>query len=310
MTDDDFAPSLAAVVEMLQTAPVPEAPEVLPRAMYAFRSRRRGCRRGLSRHGLRLTTVVGVTAISGCLAAGYAAALPDPVQRVAHHLLGHVGLPAPRRTADSSPRPASPTLHRQLREQPAPGDVRSTATRSTGVRVLLTTSGRDLSAGSRLSISAIRLGRAVPMEIQVSWRPDASWRTLKHCSAATRCSTTLTPARSEWIRARAGELATSPRHVTVVPVLRTTWGPAATSSGRRLHVATRGLRRGETLFLEGARHGQARWEERVRVDSHGVAEFTVPRLQAATPLRISASANEFHGAVSVMVPAAPTRSPA
>ena len=93
---DDLDPRDAAIARLLAETPVKNHPQDLERALTAYRNSRahRGARR-LSRQALRLGTVGTVTVLAGSLAAGYAAALPYPVQRVAHHLLARVGVPAP-----------------------------------------------------------------------------------------------------------------------------------------------------------------------------------------------------------------------
>lgn len=72
-------------------------------ALAAFRTAV-AARRPFGRARLRLAAGTGISAVtvaavlSGGMvtAAAYTARLPDPVQRVAHHLLHHVGVPAPR----------------------------------------------------------------------------------------------------------------------------------------------------------------------------------------------------------------------
>jgi hypothetical protein len=129
---DDFDPRDAAVARLLAETPVVSDGQGLEQALAAYRNSRAFRGRRLPRHALRLGTVGVVTVLTGSLAAGYAAALPDPVQRVAHHLLSRVGVPAPSHHARQEPasgeRP-TPTTTASLEQRHPSGahDVRSTA---------------------------------------------------------------------------------------------------------------------------------------------------------------------------------------
>ena len=129
---DDFDPRDAATARLLAETPVSNDPQDLERALAAYRGSRAYRGRRLSRHALRLGTVGAVTVLTGSLAAGYAAALPDPVQRVAHHLLSRVGVPGPSHHARPEPaglaRPSpSATASTEQRRRARAHDVRATA---------------------------------------------------------------------------------------------------------------------------------------------------------------------------------------
>jgi hypothetical protein len=65
-------------------------------AVAAFRAAaRRPRRRHIGRLGTGATTIVVAVALSGGVAAAYTHSLPEPLQSVAHGLLGPVGVPAP-----------------------------------------------------------------------------------------------------------------------------------------------------------------------------------------------------------------------
>ena len=104
---DELDPRTAAVARILTETPVESDAPGLERALVAYRNSRAFRGRRLPRHALRLGTVGVVTVLTGSLAAGYAAALPDPVQRVAHHLLSRVGVPAPSRRVTHAPETGS-----------------------------------------------------------------------------------------------------------------------------------------------------------------------------------------------------------
>jgi len=61
---------------------------------------------GPVRWGVRLAAA-GVIAISGMTAAAYAAALPEPVQNLAHHVFGIVGVPSPQHPRHATTRRGS-----------------------------------------------------------------------------------------------------------------------------------------------------------------------------------------------------------
>jgi hypothetical protein len=77
--------------------PVDRATMPIPAGRPATEPRRsvRRSFRGPARWGVRLAAA-GVIALSGMTAAAYAAALPEPVQNVAHHVLGFAGVPEPQ----------------------------------------------------------------------------------------------------------------------------------------------------------------------------------------------------------------------
>jgi hypothetical protein len=78
------------------------------RASRTSRSNVSPLRRGVRRLGAGGTTVIAVVALSsGVAAAAYTRHLPEPVQRVAHDVLG---APAPRTTPERSPEAASPAV--------------------------------------------------------------------------------------------------------------------------------------------------------------------------------------------------------
>ena len=81
----------------LAALPLPDGDLGLERALAAYRGSRAGraARRRLLRSVAAL--LAGALAMSGGVAAAYAASLPRPVQRVAHRWLSHLGVPAPHR---------------------------------------------------------------------------------------------------------------------------------------------------------------------------------------------------------------------
>ena len=96
MCDLDDALLDEPLARQLRLLPLPEGDLGLDQALAAYRRSRisRQARRRTIR--LAMTSVfAGVLSVSG-VAAAYAASLPQPVQRVAHHLLGPLGVPAPR----------------------------------------------------------------------------------------------------------------------------------------------------------------------------------------------------------------------
>jgi hypothetical protein len=86
-------------------APANRATEPIPAARPATEPTRSVRRRfgGPARWGVRLATA-GVIALGGMTAAAYAAALPQPVQNLAHHVLGSVGVPPPQPRHSHTPR--------------------------------------------------------------------------------------------------------------------------------------------------------------------------------------------------------------
>jgi hypothetical protein len=64
-------------------------------AAYRAQQPRGSVRRLVGRFGIGATTAVTTIALSAGVAAAYGRVLPDPVQRIAHSVLGPVGVPAP-----------------------------------------------------------------------------------------------------------------------------------------------------------------------------------------------------------------------
>lgn len=96
------------LARMLADSPAPPATDGLPDALVAYRHSRT-FRRAHRRATSLATAVLAATTVTlgGSVAAAYAASLPRPVQRVAHHLFTHLGVPAPDH--DRAPaRPARP----------------------------------------------------------------------------------------------------------------------------------------------------------------------------------------------------------
>ena len=110
-----------------------------PSRRTAARGRSRPPHRRPARVGSRLVAAAGVLAVAfGFAAAGYAEALPAPLQRVAYHILGFAGVPDSRNQASpqissrgpgSGGRP-SPTTVGSLTPTPRSGSSSSPGTRS------------------------------------------------------------------------------------------------------------------------------------------------------------------------------------
>lgn len=109
-------------------------------------------RRLVGRFGLGATSAVAAVVLSAGVAAAYTQALPDPVQRIAHGVLGPVGVPAPQkqepaaRVALPEPSPTSsasttPTATPTATPTRSPGPGRPSPTRAPAAPPTVGTTG-------------------------------------------------------------------------------------------------------------------------------------------------------------------------
>lgn len=99
-------------------------------AAYRAQQPRRSLGRVVGRFGIGATTAVTTIALSAGVAAAYGRVLPDPVQRIAHSVLGPVGVPAPPDTEPTVPVLAprrTPTATPDRAPSPAASTTRGSA---------------------------------------------------------------------------------------------------------------------------------------------------------------------------------------
>jgi hypothetical protein len=141
-----------ALVRALRAPATPAelAREADYRALYAANAPSGGTvRRFAGRIGLGATSAITTVVLTAGVAAAYTGALPDPVQQIAHGVLGHVGVPAPDR--DEHPQAAG--RHRPPARQvivpPGPsGRPTALGTRLPGARGTATGSPSGSRSGS------------------------------------------------------------------------------------------------------------------------------------------------------------------
>ena len=257
-------------------------------ALAAFRASgpKRSRRRLARRLGTGAGTLAVAIAFSGGVAAAYTHSLPEPVQSVAHGLLGAVGVPPPHPAAHAAAAQA-PVAHRSHPPSPSPSPGSTTASPSASAP---TSPARPT---PRASTSVV--------PVVASPKPSRS-----AAVAVEQRSTTPTP--------RPSPTASSPSPVRVFPAsldgtasaLRVPAGTGVTLSGRVTSASGVAVpNRRVVAQARPAGQGQP-WAKVAsgRTDADGDVSVSIPELNRTTRLRLVA-ARGVHGqpARVVVVPA-------
>lgn len=314
---DELDPRNRAIARLLADIPIEDDPATLERVRDAYRhsrTARRGTRR-VYRHGMRLATVTTVSILTGSLAAGYAAALPDPVQRAAHHIFGGVGVPAPHHQhapapAPASPRPspdrisahrATPPLRHHFKVPSPPGRP----------QLQLTDHGREPAGSTAIAIVTVHPGRqlaAHPVQLQSATTRTGPWRTLltrtpDHSGHAVFAVPALS--HNTWLRAVDRAAISAPHLLFITPTLTGSW--VRTSDGQDvLRLVVRGAAAGETIMVSdiGAR---GTTKATAVLDRHGDATITYTTAPAHTDRLIAQIAStRQHDATTTAIAPPPT----
>lgn len=221
--------------------------------------------------------------LTGGVAAAYSAHLPDPVQRVAHRLLGPLGVPEPAR-------PASQRRPTRLTSAPGPTAARAMSTpqaahhvSAPGQRLTLTATvpvvPLDGSATVRGVLHAAGHREAHELAVLVG-RPatDAAWRRVSaaRTDAAGSVVLRVTGLRvNTQLRLRIGAVASAIVTIRVRPDIGTAVSCTATRDRCTVTVTVLGGHTGDRVLLR-RRSGSAAVTEAVRrLDSRGRASFVV-----------------------------------
>lgn len=319
---DDFDPVEQTVAARLCRVPVADDPRVLAAALTAYRRSRSGRRTGRRAAvcGGRVATVSLVTAISGFLAAGYAAALPDPVQRAAHHLLAPAGLPAPHHhhhRSPSLPSTPSPQTHAKPARPLAEHAPAATSRSLPALRLELSLPSTLLPAGTRavarVAVAPAQGPPVVAVAVQVAPRRSGPWHTVMRATVHRPRPTSLSlPALQDntWVRVVAARTVSAPTRVRFIPVLLPTWHHRSDGSWE-LVVAGRGLHPGDQLLLTESSAGGAAVRQWAHVGRDHLARFVFsvgPGPSARMTLRVYASARHAAAVIAVAPPRSPTAS--
>jgi hypothetical protein len=341
--EDDKARS-----EFVRTLRAPATPAELAReadylAMFAANAPAGGTvRRFAGRIGLGATSAITTVVLTAGVAAAYTGALPDPVQRIAHGVLGHVGVPAPDRDQHPQaavgphhpasghvivlPRPTDrPTVsdtrlpgeHRPPSGEPSPtgGKPTSSATASTSVPTSLTlaVASHRAVAGSTVTVTgmltdaagqAVRdhVVRLVTRTATQPWTVVATARTGVDGSVAL--SVTAITENTD-LRLRAGaRVASTIGRVVVVPVLTAAVATAGTTT--TIDLTCLGGQAGDQVeVLRRFSTGLVRIATlRLGADGSVTLSRSTPRRPVALVFRLPATGRHAGAHLDVEVPAA------
>jgi hypothetical protein len=294
------------------------------------------------RVGGRLAAAATVLAIvGGFAAAGYAAVLPAPLQRVAHQILGIVGVPAPEhhrsgstgptgRTttrhdkggslSPGSPHSSSPSTSRSPRSGSPSPRPSSGSPSSPSARLIIASSRHQITAGGSVNITALLTERGsgvtnAPLVLKEQAAGQATWQVVEQgttdpagharftvVSLATNAAFRVTGPQG----AASGEL-----DIVVIPRVSLS---AVPGKGRTSHllVAAPLAQRGDLVELEMSSSGQWRVLRSRRLRLNRQTAFSVVVRKINVTYRVVLLATADHGqSVSnqVTIPARARRTP-
>jgi hypothetical protein len=290
----DLDPREQDVVRRLTSAPAVLSGETYDAAMAAYRRSRAGRRGHYRRHSVRLATVATVTVLTGSLAAGYAAALPDPVQRAAHRLLAHVGVPAPHHhPRQDHGHPAAvatrPDADGGSSRQPRPLHSAPDA----HARFIALDPVREV-AGSR-AVATVRTSEqgATWVRLESALTADGPWHETASGRAYRGSGEVIVPrlTRNTWLRVAGGGAVSEPQLAEVVPLIRCAW----THRGSRLEleIVVDGARPGDKVEVRGGDQGRTR-VLRARIDSRGRVTVVLDAPSTRTTWTVVVPATSTH----------------
>lgn len=297
------------LARQLRLLPLPEGDLGLDQALAAYRRSRisRQARRRTIR--LAMTSVfAGVLSVSG-VAAAYAASLPQPVQRVAHHLLGPLGVPAPRE------RPVHRIVHREEAHREPVMAPTTPSTPSEAARHPATPGRRAGAAVVDVDRSQILFG--APVHISVTATPriagarlqllarvtGGAWYPVRPWTSTQRFDVVVEPrANTEFlveIRLGRGITRTQPTLVQVAPVVTA----HAVMKGSRWDITMHalGARAGEVVQLDRVGAHRTLTLARAVVDRDGVAHFTIAPPPRGDSYAVVVPATARHARVAAVV---------
>ena len=284
-----------ALARQLGSIRLPNGDLGLERALVAYRSSRAGRRprRRLVR-GAAALSVAGL-AMSGGMAAAYAASLPLPVQRVAHRWLSPLGVPAPH--------------HREIaigraRREPV---VRPTTHYVSTDPTLASTPG-PVVFGDALTLTATATApdtRLVLLSLERGgWHVQASATAHHDLQVVFR----IRPRADSRYAVAEPALGRRSRPLTVVVQPRLTWTVHRSARGLDVRVHVDGATTGEQVRLVRATVHGVRVVATARIDARGSALLAITRPANGAQYLVEVSATRTHGAARAALTTA-TRKP-
>ncbi|MET3960478.1 hypothetical protein ABIE44_000412 [Marmoricola sp. OAE513] len=241
-------------------------------AAFAAQRHHGSVRRIFSRVGVGATTAVAAVALSTGVAAAYTGGLPDPVQELAHDVLGPVGVPAPD--------PVRPPVVSRTPERTAGASPTAGATGPTATPTPTASATEPSAPGSTATASSLPTTSAPPTAPIGAPTPTASSST----------GATVPPVRRV---PAAVSIEVSDRRVPAdTPV--TVTGVVTAEDGHRLR------KRSVRLM---ARVGKQRWTQvaAAKTDRRGQVAITSPALARTSELRLATANKVRSNAVRVVV---------
>jgi len=313
-----------AATPVFPTAVAPAATLATPSQARHRRSSRGRVSSGLAsggRIGARLVAAATVVALGGGFAAAaYAEALPAPLQRVAHQILGFAGVPnspgnstskqtvpvASTRTTPGGSNSAQPTSSGGASRSSSPSP-----SASRGGSVTITAAQQQIAAGGSVQISATftRRGRAVTgvsLSLAELAAGQATWHVVGQATTGSGgqsgfTATNLTTNASFRVTGPGGA-ASNELSIVVIPAI--SLSEAASSHGRSatLVVSAPLAQRGDLVRLEYLVGGQWHRLRAHRLQRGGQVEFSVAARKISVTYRVVLPATADHGqAVSAPV---------
>jgi len=349
---DEFAPgdmALRVLMSTLESAPTPDelvgqqaalamfrevhtpVRPVTRRTQAPARSRARARHRVPLHLGGRLAIVsTAVAVFGGFAAAGYAAALPAPLQHVAYRILGFVGVPDASHNAPGTGRSGHPsasgpgaTSTGRGPGSSAPGSPSASPTASPSPsgqgsaagRLTATLASAQIAAGGSVAVTAIltRHGSAwsqAQLSLQELSAGQSGWQVAASAATGSGGQATLTVSGlTTNARFRvSGPDGTVSQELSVVVIPPVSLASAAGSHhGSYVLTARSALaRRNDVVELQVLSAGQWRLVRSRRLDKAGLAAFTVSFPKVSTTYRVVLLASTVHGlSVSNLVTVVP-----
>ncbi len=290
-------------------------------------------RRRRSRAGGRLVAAGATVALAGGFAAAaYAQALPAPLQRVAHHILGFAGVPnspqsggrhgvtvtspATRHSgsrSDSpgpsspSPRPTGPSSHpKPSKSSPSPRQSSPSPSPSAGVLGLtIATAQSQITAGDSVQFTATLTDGGHPAsgaQLSLSERAagQASWQVVAQAATGRRGHAVFVvpnlTTNASFRATEAGQVTSGQLRIVVIPPISVSVASGSKRHSYLLQVAAPLAQPGDVVQLESDASGAWQAVTSHRLRKHGQTTFTVVARKISVDYRVVLLATAKHGA--------------